>query len=256
MKVFILAGGLGTRLSEETSIKPKPMVEIGGKPILWHIMNIYSSQGFNDFVILLGFKGEVIKNYFINYYYQNNDLKINLSKNTIEIIEKSHEDWKITLIDTGNNSMTGSRIAKAKHYTNGKPFMLTYGDGVADINLKKLLEFHNKNNGIGTFTSVVPDGRFGVFKKDTSNLVTSFSEKKDNEGSEINAGFFVFENKIFDYLDVNDGCVLEEEPLNKLAKDKKLYSFSHKGFWKCMDTLKDKQDLERLWTEDPKWKIW
>lgn len=256
MKVIILAGGLGSRLSEETHLKPKPMVEIGGKPILWHIMNIYASQGFNDFVILLGFKGEVIKNYFINYLYQNNDIHINLKENSLEMIEKYHEDWKITLVDTGKNSMTGSRLAKARKYTDDKSFMLTYGDGVADIDLKELLKFHKKNKGIGTFTSVIPEGRFGVFRKDSSNLVTSFSEKKDNEKTEINAGFFVFENEIFNYLNTDDSCVLEEEPLSNLAKDKKLYSYPHEGFWKCMDTLKDKKDLERLWTENPKWKIW
>lgn len=257
MKVLILAGGLGTRLSEETNIIPKPMVEIDGKPILWHIMKIYSSYGFNDFVILLGYKGYIIKEFFANYFLHRSDVTINLKENNIEIINNSIEPWKITLIDTGLNTMTGGRIKRVEDIVKKDSFLLTYGDGLSDINIKKLVEYHTSHNGCITMTAVQPDGRFGTFEDEENGLVNNFLEKPKGDGSWINGGFFVCESKVFDYIEDEDSSIFENHPLQNLAKDKQLYRYRHSGFWKCMDTLKDKNDLEQMaLSKNPPWINW
>ena len=255
MKVVILAGGYGTRLGEETSIKPKPMVEIGGKPILWHIMKIYSKYGFNEFVICLGYKGYKIKEYFSNYFLHQSDVTFDLQKKSYEVHNNFSEPWKVTLVDTGLETMTGGRIRKIKDYV-GETFMLTYGDGVADINLDNLLSFHNSHKKCITMTSTQPEGRFGSIEFDDSVRVRQFIEKPKGDGSWINIGFFVVNSKVFDYISNDDSIVFEKEPLEKLAKDGELYTYHHNGFWRCMDSLNDKNKLEKLWKEDPLWKIW
>jgi glucose-1-phosphate cytidylyltransferase len=256
MKVVILAGGYGTRLSEETEIKPKPMVEIGSKPILWHIMKIYSTYGFNDFIILLGYKGYVIKEYFANYFLHQSDVTINLGSGEIEVHNNHSEPWRVTLIDTGIDTMTGGRIKRAKKYIGDEPFLLTYGDGVGNINIKKLIEFHKKHKRILTITSVQPDGRFGALDIGDDNEVLEFKEKPKGDGGWINAGFFVCESGVFDYIK-GDETIFEDEPLKKLAKDGQLYTYKHTGFWKPMDTLRDKRELNRLWNSNKApWKIW
>ena len=256
MKVVILAGGYGTRLSEETEIKPKPMVEIGSKPILWHIMKIYSTYGFNDFIILLGYKGYVIKEYFANYFLHQSDVTINLGSGEIEVHNNHSEPWRVTLIDTGIDTMTGGRIKRAKKYIGDEPFLLTYGDGVGNINIKRLINFHKKHKKILTITSVQPDGRFGALDIGENNKVLEFKEKPKGDGGWINAGFFVCESGVFDYIK-GDETIFEDEPLKKLAKDGQLYTYKHTGFWKPMDTLRDKRELNRLWNSNKApWKIW
>lgn len=257
MKVLILAGGLGTRLSEETGNIPKPMVEIDGKPILWHIMKTYSSYGYNDFVILLGYKGYVIKEYFANYFLHQSDVKINLQDNTIETLSSPTEPWKITLLDTGLNSMTGGRVKRAENIIGNEPFFLTYGDGVSDINIDELLVAHNNYKGTITMTSVQPDGRFGTFESDADNNVSSFLEKPRGDGSWINGGYFVCEPNIFSYIKDGDSTIFEQDPLQDLAADGGLYTYKHDGFWKCMDTLKDKIDLNNMCQENvAPWITW
>ena len=257
MKVVILAGGLGTRLSEETSVKPKPMVEIGGKPILWHIMKMYSHYGFNDFVICLGYKGYLIKEYFANYYLHQTDVTIDLCNNSIETLSSKVEPWKITLIDTGVNTMTGGRIKRIEKYIDTDTFMLTYGDGVCDINCADLLKYHNAHGKYATLTAVQPTGRFGALGIENDNTVSSFQEKVKGDGSWINGGFFVLNKKIFEYIKNDDQEIWERNPLEKLAKDSQLISWKHNGFWKCMDTLKDKSDLEEMWNlGKAEWKVW
>ena len=257
MKVLILAGGYGTRLSEETYLKPKPMIEIGGKPILWHIMKIYSAYNFNDFVILLGYKGYYIKEYFANYFLHQSDVTIDLKTNKIKIHNNSSEPWKVTLIDTGLDTMTGGRIKQAKRYIGNERFMLTYGDGVGNINIKKLLDFHNSHDGYITVTSVQPEGRFGALNIEDNNQVKSFMEKPKGDGNWINAGFFVCEPEVFDYIDNETDSIFEQEPLRSLAKDSKMFTYKHTGFWKPMDTLRDKRELERLWNSgNAPWKVW
>ncbi len=246
MKVVILAGGLGTRLSEETEIKPKPMVEIGNKPIIWHVMKTYSRNGFNEFIILLGYKGYLIKEFFFNYFLHNNDVKINLKNNQISYLGSESESWQVTLIDTGLKSMTGSRIKKAEKYVKNERFFLTYGDGVANLNMKKQLEFHSSHKGLITMTSVQPDGRFGAFDQDSSGRVRKFIEKPAGDGSWINGGYFICNPEVFDYIPEGPEIVFEKDPLGKLAKEGKLFSFKHTGFWKCMDTLRDKKELDNL----------
>ena len=247
MKVLILAGGMGTRLAEETSVIPKPMVEIGGHPILWHIMKIYSQYGYNDFVILLGYKGYIIKEYFANYFLHSSDVTFNLRENKMTIHEQHCEPWNVTLIDTGLNTQTGGRVLRAKKYVGNEPFMLTYGDGVSDIDINKLVEFHKAHGKIGTMTSVQPEGRFGALVFDKMNSVNSFIEKPKGDGSWINAGFFVFEPEFFDYIKGGDSTILERAPFEDLAKDGELYTYKHEGFWKCMDTLRDKMQLQDLY---------
>ena len=246
MKVLILAGGLGSRLSEETTLKPKPMVEIKGKPILWHIMKIYSSFGFNEFIILCGYKGYMIKEYFVNYYSHMSDLTIDMTTNTITHLKNHAEPWKVTLVDTGLNTMTGGRIKRVQEYIGNDSFLLTYGDGVSDVNINELVTYHRKHGKAITMTAVQPDGRFGSLQIDENEKVISFQEKPKGDGSWINAGFFVCEPKVFDYIENNDKCVFEREPLENLAKDNELYTFKHKGFWKPMDTLRDKAQLEDM----------
>ena len=258
MKVFILAGGLGTRLSEETILRPKPMVEVGGYPILWHIMKIYSHYGFNDFVLLCGYKIEVIKYYFLNYYANNSDLTINLKSNDIEIHSNTSEPWKVTILNTGLETSTGSRIKKARKFIENskEPFFLTYGDGVADINILDLLEFHKKNGKIGTLSAVMPSGRFGSILIDDSHNIQSFIEKPQGDGGWINGGFFVFEPEFLNYIPDND-VMLEADPLNNLIKDSQLNAYKHQGFWKAMDTLRDNHDLNKLWVnKKAPWKVW
>lgn len=255
MKVLILAGGYGTRLSEETDIKPKPMVEIGGKPILWHIMKIYSSYGFNDFVVLLGYKGYCIKEYFANYYLHQSDITFDMHNGTTKIHSNTSEPWTVTLLDTGIDSQTGGRIKRAKKFIKDEPFMLTYGDGVSDINMADLLDFHKNNKSYLTMTAIQPEGRFGSLEIH-SNKISRFIEKPKGDGSWINGGFMVCENKVFDYID-NDMTIFEKEPLENLAKDNQISAYKHTGFWKCMDTLRDKFVLNQMWDNGKaEWKIW
>ena len=257
MKVLLLAGGFGTRLSEETDIRPKPMVEIGGKPILWHIMKTYSQYGFNEFVVLLGYKGYYIKEYFANYFLHQSDVTIDMSNGQMEIHNNSSEPWKVTLLDTGLNSMTGGRIKRAQDFIGDEPFMLTYGDGVADINIKELVKFHKIHGKAMTMTSAQPDGRFGALDIDENNKVNEFKEKPKGDGSWINAGYFVCEPKVFDYITEGDSTVFEQAPLMNLAKDNEVYTYKHKTFWMPMDTLRDKNKLNELWdTNKAPWKVW
>lgn len=256
MKVLLLAGGFGTRLSEETDVRPKPMVEIGGEPILWHIMKMYSQHNYNEFVILLGYKGYYIKEYFANYFLHQSDVTIDLSNNEMKIHKNTSEPWTVTLLDTGLNSMTGGRVKRAQEIVGDETFMLTYGDGVSDVNITKLVEFHKDHGKAITMTSVQPDGRFGAIEID-GDKITNFLEKPKGDGSWINGGFFVCEPSVFDYIKDGDGTVFEQSPLQQLAKAGELYSYKHDGFWKCMDTLKDKQDLnDMLVSNKAKWKSW
>lgn len=245
MKVLILAGGYGSRLSEETIMKPKPMVEIGGKPILWHIMKLYSYYGFNEFVILCGYKGYLIKEYFANYSRYMADMTINMSTNSIEYLVNYAEPWNVTLIDTGEGTMTGGRIKRASQYVNEETFMLTYGDGIGNIDIPQLLQFHKTHKKAITLTSVQPEGRFGSLNINDQNKVESFLEKPKGEGGWINAGFFVCDPTIFDYIE-GDNTIFEKDPLESLAKDGELYTYKHSGFWKPMDNIRDKNQLEEL----------
>lgn len=257
MKVVILAGGLGTRLSEETSIRPKPMVEIGGMPIIWHIMKSYSHYGLNDFVILLGYKGYIIKEYFANYYLHTSDVTIHLENNHTVVHNNRSEKWRVTLIDTGELAMTGSRLKKAKPFTDNERFMLTYGDGLSDVNITNLLEAHEKSGKLITMTSVQPEGRFGALDINSSNEILSFIEKPKGDGNRINGGFFVCEQDIFNYLPDGDDLVFEQQPLQQLANERQMNAFIHDGFWKPMDALRDKQQLEILWNSgNAPWKVW
>jgi glucose-1-phosphate cytidylyltransferase len=255
VKVLLLAGGYGTRLSEETDIRPKPMIEIGGKPILWHIMKIYSHYGFNDFIVLLGYKGYYIKEYFANYYLHQSDVTFDMRNGEMEIHNNSSEPWKVTLLDTGLDSMTGGRIKRAKEFIGNETFMLTYGDGVSDVNISTLLEFHKQNKKQATMTAIQPAGRFGVLNIQT-NTVKEFVEKPDGDGSWINGGFMVCEPEILDLI-IDDSTVFEQYPLKTLAKNDNLGAFKHKGFWQCMDTLRDKAVLNDLWDNNrAPWKVW
>jgi glucose-1-phosphate cytidylyltransferase len=257
MKVVLLAGGFGTRLSEETDIRPKPMVEIGGKPILWHIMKIYSTYGYNEFVVLLGYRGYYIKEYFANYFLHQSDITIDLQNNKMEVLNNSSEPWKVTLLDTGLNTMTGGRIKKAQKFIGDEPFMLTYGDGVGDIDIDKLVKFHKSHKKAITMTSTQIDGRFGALDIDKENRVQTFKEKPKGDGAWINAGFFVCEPKVFDYIKDDDSVMFEQKPLQKLAEDGELMTFKHGGFWKPMDSLKDKNDLNSMWNRNlAPWKVW
>jgi len=256
MKVVILAGGFGTRLSEETDLRPKPMLEIGGKPILWHIMKIYSHFGFNDFIICLGYKGYMIKEYFANYFIHFSDLTIDLANNHVEVHDSNCEPWKVTLIDTGINTQTGGRIKRVQKYIGNQTFMATYEDGVGDININGLLEFHRKYGKYATITAVQPPGRFGALNLSDCDNVLSFNEKPKGDKAWINGGFFVLEPEIFNYIK-GDETFWEREPLENLAKDGQLVAYRHCGFWKPMDTLRDKRELEELWNSgNPPWRVW
>ncbi len=257
MKAVILAGGLGTRLSEETSTKPKPMVEIGGKPIIWHIMKIYSQHGINDFIICCGYKGYVIKEYFNNYFLHQSDVTFDFSNNQINFHEKRAENWKVTLVDTGDLTMTGGRLLRVKDYLKDEnEFCFTYGDGVGDIDITALIKFHQKNGKYATMTATYPPGRFGAIDINEDNLINSFQEKPKGDGTLINGGFFILSPAVFDYIQ-KDSTVWEKEPLENLAKIGQLMAFKHDGFWQPMDTLRDKNNLEKLWSENKApWKNW
>jgi glucose-1-phosphate cytidylyltransferase len=257
MKVVILAGGMGTRISEETVLKPKPMVEIGEKPILWHIMKSYSHYGFNDFVICLGYKGYQIKEYFANYFLHESDVTFDFTNTNSQIIHThTAEPWKVTLVNTGLNVMTGGRVKKIKPYLNNETFLLTYGDGVADVNLKELVQFHKKHQKIATVTAIQTAGRFGVLALDAGNVVKGFQEKPKSDDAWINGGFFVMEPQLLDYIE-GDQTVLEKQPLERLAQNNELVAFKHPGFWQPMDTLRDKIYLDGLWQSGAApWKVW
>lgn len=256
MKAVILAGGLGTRISEETSTRPKPMIEIGGKPILWHIMKTYSHHGINDFIICCGYKGYVIKEYFANYFLHMSDVTFDMSKNTMEVHQRKAEPWKVTLVDTGEETMTGGRVKRIADYVKDEEaFCLTYGDGVGDVNITELLAFHRAQNVKATLTATIPLGRFGALDLNGSK-VNSFMEKPKGDGSMINAGFFVLSPEVIDYI-ASDVTTWEREPLERLAQDGNLAAFPHHGFWQPMDTLRDKIHLEELWQSGKApWKVW
>lgn len=257
MKVVILAGGFGTRLAEETGIKPKPMVEIGGQPILWHIMKIYSAHGLDEFVICLGYKGFTIKEYFSSYALQAADVTYNFARGTSRIHRKQTEPWKVTLVETGLETMTGGRIKRAKKIIGNDTFCLTYGDGLCDVNIKKLIDYHRKNKAFATLTAVQPPGRFGAFTLDENEgKIRSFKEKPKGDGAWINGGFFVLEPAVFDFIK-DDSTVWEQSPMERLAQEGQLSAFRHQGFWQPMDTLRDKNMLEKLWQSGKApWKIW
>lgn len=256
MKVVILAGGRGTRITEETMSIPKPMIEIGGRPIIWHIMKIYSHYGFNDFIICLGYKGYMIKEYFANYFLHSTDITLDLKRNKMEVLGSKAESWKVALIDTGLNTETGGRIKRIKDYVGNQTFMLTYGDGVGDIDIKESIKFHKKHGKLATITATQLAGRFGALKIKDANAVSSFFEKPKGDKLWISGGFFVLEPEIFEYLK-DDVTVWEKGPLEKLANNNQLRAYKHGGFWKCMDTLRDKIELEQMWSDNKaNWKVW
>lgn len=258
MKVIILAGGLGTRLSEETKLIPKPMVEIGGKPILWHIMKIYSHYGFNDFIILTGYKSHIIKDYFVNYYQQYSDITVDMLNNSVEIHRTQTEPWKVTMLYTGQETMTGSRIKRAQEYIGKEAFLLTYGDGVSDIDINTLIDCHKKSGKYLTLTAVKPSGKFGALDIAEDGTINSFQEKPQGDGSWINGGFMVCEPEVFDYIESNrNDVIFERSPLENLARDGQLNSYKHRGFWYPMDTLKGKNDLTEMWQNGTApWALW
>jgi glucose-1-phosphate cytidylyltransferase len=256
MKVVILAGGLGTRLSEETVLKPKPMVEIGGMPILWHIMKIYSAHGFNEFIVCCGYKGYVIKEFFANYFLHQSDVTIDLANNRIDIHDTHAEPWRVTLVDTGLHSMTGGRLRRVRHHIGNEPFMMTYGDGVGDVNISELVRFHEAHSKKCTLTAVQPSARFGALDVADSNGVRSFLEKPKGDGAWINGGFFVCHPSVIDLID-GDDTTWERQPMEALAAGGEMMAFRHDGFWKPMDTLRDKTELETAWNRgEAEWKVW
>lgn len=257
MKVVILAGGFGTRISEESYLRPKPMIEIGDKPILWHIMKLYSHYGFNEFVICCGYKAHMIKEWFADYYLHTSDVTFDFTKgNEMTVHNNVSEPWKVTLVDTGLNTMTGGRVKRIEKYVNNETFMLTYGDGVSNVNIKELLNFHKKHGKLATLTAVNPGQRFGVLDVKDDGNVLSFREKNDDDGDLVNAGFMVLEPGVFNYID-GDSTSFEKEPLERITADGQLAAYRHKGFWKCMDTQRDKQQLEKMWNSgEALWKVW
>ena len=257
MKVVIFAGGMGTRISEESHLKPKPMIQIGGKPILWHIMKSYAAQGHNEFIICLGYKGYMIKEYFMNYFLHNSDVTVDLKNNDVQVHTTKSEPFKVTMVDTGLETMTAGRLNQIKEYVKDGDFMLTYGDGVADVDIDKLISFHNSHGKVATMTAVQPSSRFGIIELGEEDVIEDFVEKPQESGSWINGGFFVLKPAVFDYLKKDaDDVMWEKQPLDDLAKDGEIYAYKHSGFWKCMDTMRDKEDLEHLWNTNPKWKSW
>jgi glucose-1-phosphate cytidylyltransferase len=255
MKAVILAGGLGTRLSEETSLKPKPMVEIGGKPILWHIMKIYSAHGINDFIVCLGYKGYIIKEYFANYFLHMSDVTFDLSINQMNIHQNNAEPWRVTLVDTGDNTQTGGRLKRVRKYLDDEDFCFTYGDGVGNVDITQLISFHKKQGGLATLTATQPPGRFGALNLNKLK-VKSFAEKIKGDGAWINGGFFVLSPKVIDYID-EDNTIWEREPVERLTGNNQMFAYKHSGFWQPMDTLRDKQYLEELWASGKApWKAW
>jgi len=257
VKTVILAGGFGTRISEESSIKPKPMVEVGGKPILWHIMKIYSAYGINDFIICCGYKSHLVKEYFANYYLHCADVTFDLKNNGMEVLNRRAEPWRVTLVETGNHSMTGGRLKRVADFIGDETFCLTYGDGVSNVNIRDLIEFHKSQGVLATLTAAQPPGRFGAFQlRQGDNNVSSFKEKPDGDGAWVNSGFFVLEPGVMDYID-GDSTTWEREPMERLAASGELAAYRHHGFWQSMDTLRDKHVLEDLWQSgEPPWKIW
>jgi glucose-1-phosphate cytidylyltransferase len=257
MKAVILAGGLGTRISEETSSRPKPMVEVAGKPILWHIMKIYSAHGVNDFIICCGYKGYVIKEYFANYFLHTSDVTFDMKNNEMQVHHQYAEPWKVTLVDTGEQTMTGGRLARVKQYIQDDPaFCFTYGDGVSDVNISKLIEFHYNHGKKATLTAASPPGRFGALDIQSDHKVSSFNEKPKGDGGMINGGFFVLSPEVLELID-NDSTTWEKEPLERLAQAGELVAYQHEGFWQPMDTLRDKNYLEELWAKGKApWKVW
>ena len=257
MKILLLAGGFGTRLGDGNDERPKPMVEIGGKPILWHIMKIYSHYGFNDFILLLGYKGYFIKEYFANYFLHQSDVRIDISNGEMQVLNNSSEPWKVTLLETGAYSMTGGRIKRAQSIVGNETFMLTYGDGLSDINIDLLLKFHKSHGKAVTITSAQPDGRFGALEIAKDNQVIKFTEKPKGDGSWINAGFFVCESKVFDYIAEGDNTIFEQSPLKNLANLGEIFTYKHEGFWMAMDTQRDKHLLQKIWDSgNVPWKVW
>lgn len=258
MKVVILAGGFGTRISEESYLKPKPMITIGQQPILWHIMKEYSHYGFNEFIICLGYKGYCIKEYFADYFLHTSDVTFNLAKNEMKVHNNYSEDWIVTLVDTGLNTATGSRIKKVQKYVGNETFMLTYGDGVSDVNISKLVDFHKLNGKIATITAINPGQRFGTLDLDSNNIVMEFREKNSEDSNYINGGYMVLQPEVFDYIDANsDDIMFEGAPLENLAKDRQLIAYKYNGFWKCMDNQRDKRELEEMWNSGRAlWKVW
>ena len=256
MKAVILAGGMGTRISEETSIRPKPMVEIGGKPILWHILKIYSAHGINDFVICLGYKGYVIKEYFANYFMHMSDITFDMAANKMEVHDAKAEPWKVTLVDTGDNTMTGGRLKRVKKYLDDEDFCFTYGDGVGDVDITSLVAHHKASARLATLTATQPPGRFGALKLEADNAIAGFQEKPQGDGGWINGGFFVLSPKVIDYI-AEDATIWEREPMEKLAADGQMSAYKHDGFWQPMDTLREKMLLEELWASGKApWKVW
>lgn len=257
MKVVIFAGGRGTRISEESTLRPKPMIEIGGKPILWHIMKIYASFGHTEFIICLGYKGWMIKEYFVNYFMHNADVTVDLSNNQLEVHNNFAEPFKVSLIDTGLDTMTAGRLKRVLPYTNNEPFMLTYGDGVCDIDINNLVKFHKESGKICTMTAIQATSRFGVINMEQDGTINKFEEKPEDSGTWINGGFFVIEPGIKDYLPADaDDVMWERYPMDKLAEDTQIAAYRHNSFWKCMDTIRDKEELEELWETKPLWKKW
>ncbi|MBA3492630.1 MAG: glucose-1-phosphate cytidylyltransferase [Gammaproteobacteria bacterium] len=257
MKAVILAGGFGTRISEESSVRPKPMVEIGGRPILWHVMKIYSAHGINEFIICCGYKGHVIKEFFTNYYLHYSDVTFDIRNNSMKVRQSSAEPWIVTLVDTGIDVMTGGRIKRVREYIENETFCLTYGDGVSDVNIRELVAFHRGQATLATLTAVQMEGRFGLFKLDDSEAkISSFREKPKGDGAWINGGFFVLEPQVIDLI-AGDSTVWEQEPMTTLAHEGQLSAYRHPGFWHCLDTLRDKHVLEQAWQSgDPPWKVW
>lgn len=258
-QAVILAGGLGTRISEETHLRPKPMIEIGGRPILWHIMKIYSAYGINDFIICAGYKGYIIKEYFANYFLHMSDVTFDMQQNTMEVHARKAEPWRVTVVDTGDSTQTGGRLARVRAYLQDKPFCFTYGDGVADINIASLIAHHIQSQQVATITAVQPPGRYGALSFDEADVdsVSAFQEKPAGDGAWINGGFFVLNPNAIDYIHEGDATIWERGPLTRLAADRQLNAYRHKGFWRPMDTLRDKLELESLWqSETPPWKLW
>lgn len=255
MKVIILAGGLGTRISEESVLRPKPMIEIGGKPILWHIMKLYSAHGISDFIICCGYKGYVIKEYFANYFLHMSDVTFDMKLNKMEVHQNSAEPWRVTLVDTGDETMTGGRLKRVRNHIGNDDFCFTYGDGIADIDISSLVEFHKKEGRLATLTAAQPPGRFGAINLE-GNRILSFQEKPQGDGGWINGGFFVLNPKVIDYID-DDQTVWEREPMERLAREEQMNAWFHRGFWQPMDTLRDKNHLEELWSSGKApWKVW
>ncbi|HEX3018427.1 MAG TPA: glucose-1-phosphate cytidylyltransferase [Caproicibacter sp.] len=255
MKTVILAGGFGTRISEESYLRPKPMIEIGGQPILWHIMKLYSHYGYNDFIICLGYKGYVIKEYFADYFLHTSDVTFDLANNKMFVHSNHSEPWKVTLIDTGLNTMTGGRVKRIQPYVGNEPFMLTYGDGVSNVNIDELVKFHRNHGKMATLTAIQPEGRFGIMDLN-ENQIRAFREKSKDDTGWVNAGFMILQPEFFNYIN-DDGTILEKEPLESISKKGQIMAYKHSGFWQCMDTQRDKKKLEDMWNEGKApWKVW